>query len=179
MVLLHDRGVLGSRANIDHIAIAPTGVWVIDSKRYQGKVAVSNPLFGQAMLTINGRDKSKLIDGLGKQVALVKAVIAERAPDVPVHGALCFVDSDLPTFGKLTFKGFPLLYRNGWRSASTPRGRSPLSRCALSPPSSRCGSPSPEQGGETAGVADPVSWARRARGKQRQQDQQRPPDVAP
>ena len=27
-----------------------------------------------------------------------------------MHGALCFVDSDLPAFGKLTFKGFPLLY---------------------------------------------------------------------
>ena len=83
VVLLHDRGIPRSRANIDHIAIAPTGVWVIDSKRYKGKVAVSNPLFGQAKLTINGRDKSKLIDGLAKQVDLVKAVMAEVAPDVP------------------------------------------------------------------------------------------------
>jgi hypothetical protein len=110
VVLLHDRGIPRSRANIDHIAIASSGVWVIDSKRYKGKVAVSNPLFGQAKLTINGRDKSKLIDGLAKQVELVKGVTAELAPAVTVHGALCFVDSDLPTFGTLTFKGFPLLY---------------------------------------------------------------------
>ena len=36
--------------------------------------------------------------------------MAEVAPDVPMHGALCFVDSELPAFGKLTFKDFPLLY---------------------------------------------------------------------
>jgi nuclease-like protein len=36
-----------SRANIDHIAIAPSGVWVIDSKRYKGRVSVSRPLLGK------------------------------------------------------------------------------------------------------------------------------------
>jgi hypothetical protein len=81
--------------NIDHIAIAPSGVWVVDAKRYKGKVAVSRPLFGEPTLTINGRDKSKLVEGLAQQVALVKAVMVEVAPGVPVHGALCFVDADL------------------------------------------------------------------------------------
>jgi nuclease-like protein len=47
-VVLHDRRIPRSRANIDHIAIAPSGVWVIDSKRYKGKVAVSKPLFWAA-----------------------------------------------------------------------------------------------------------------------------------
>lgn len=37
-VLLHDRKVPGTRGNIDHLAIASSGVWVIDAKRYQGKV---------------------------------------------------------------------------------------------------------------------------------------------
>ncbi len=110
VVLLHDRRIPRSRANIDHIAVAPSGVWVIDAKRYKGKVAVSRPLFGQPTLTINGRDKSKLVDGLAKQVALVKAVMVEVAPEVPVHGALCFVDGDLPMVMKLSFGGYPLLY---------------------------------------------------------------------
>ena len=55
--VLHDRRVPGSQANIDHIAVAPSGVWVIDSKCYKGKVAVSKPLLGTAKLTIAGRDK--------------------------------------------------------------------------------------------------------------------------
>ena len=81
-------------------------MWVIDAKRYKGKVAVSKPLFGQPKLRIAGRDKTKLVDGLAKQVALVEAAMLEIAPDVPNHGA----DADLPMLGKLTFKGFPLLY---------------------------------------------------------------------
>src|SRR3954469_20729216 len=76
VVVLHDRRIPGSRANIDHIAVAPSGIWVIDSKRYKGKVAVSKPLFGKAKLTIAGRDKTKLVEGLAKQVALVEAVMA-------------------------------------------------------------------------------------------------------
>lgn len=110
VIVLHDRRIPGSRANIDHIAVAPSGVWVIDAKRYKGKVAVSKPLFGKAKLTIAGRDKTKLIDGLAKQVALVETVVAELAPDTPVHGALCFVEADLPLVGSLSFNGYPLLY---------------------------------------------------------------------
>lgn len=37
-VLLHDRKVPGTRGNIDHIAIGPSGVWIIDAKRYKGRV---------------------------------------------------------------------------------------------------------------------------------------------
>lgn len=35
--VLHDRRIPGSRANIDHLAVTPTGVWVIDAKKYQGR----------------------------------------------------------------------------------------------------------------------------------------------
>jgi hypothetical protein len=31
-VVLHDRRIPGSRANIDHLVVGPTGVWVIDTK---------------------------------------------------------------------------------------------------------------------------------------------------
>lgn len=110
VVVLHDRRVPRTRANIDHIAVAPSGIWVIDSKRYKGKVAVVKPLLGAAKLTIAGRDRTKLIGGLAKQVELVRAAAAEIAPEVPVHGALCFVDADLPLIGTLRFRGFPLVY---------------------------------------------------------------------
>lgn len=33
-VVLHDRRISGSRANIDHVAIGPGGVFVIETKRY-------------------------------------------------------------------------------------------------------------------------------------------------
>ena len=107
-VLLHDRRLPRSMANIDHIAVAPSGIWVIDAKRYTGKVAISKPPLGEAMLMIAGRNRSRLADGLALQVAAVRSVMGERA-DIPVHGAFCFVDADLPTIGTLTFRGYPLL----------------------------------------------------------------------
>jgi hypothetical protein len=36
--VLHDPGVPGSRANIDHLVIGPGGVFVIDSKQYRGQL---------------------------------------------------------------------------------------------------------------------------------------------
>jgi hypothetical protein len=38
-VVLHDRKIPGSRANIDHLVIARSGVWSIDAKEYKGAVA--------------------------------------------------------------------------------------------------------------------------------------------
>jgi hypothetical protein len=37
-VVLHDLGVPGSRANIDHLVIGPGGVFVIDTKHYRGRL---------------------------------------------------------------------------------------------------------------------------------------------
>ena len=37
-VLFHDRKVPGTRGNIDHLAVAASGVWVIDAKNYRGLV---------------------------------------------------------------------------------------------------------------------------------------------
>ena len=35
-VVLHDRAVPGTRANIDHLVVAADGVWVVDTKRWAG-----------------------------------------------------------------------------------------------------------------------------------------------
>ncbi len=106
--LLHDRRIPNSRANIDHLAVAPTGVWVIDSKKYKGRVEVRRPLFGDARLMIDRRDRSKLADGLARQVAAVASAVD---PGVPVRGAFCMVDAELPLLRTLTFGGYPLLGR--------------------------------------------------------------------
>jgi hypothetical protein len=36
--VLHDLAVPGSRANIDHLVIGPTGLWVVDTKALRGRV---------------------------------------------------------------------------------------------------------------------------------------------
>jgi len=37
-VVLHDLAVPGSRANIDHLALGPGGIFVVDSKQYRGRL---------------------------------------------------------------------------------------------------------------------------------------------
>ena len=51
-------------------------------------------------LRVAGRDRTKLLDGLGWQMGRVREVLEHLAsgPAVPVWGALCFVGSDWPVF---------------------------------------------------------------------------------
>ncbi len=115
--MLHDRAAPMSRANIDHIAIAPSGVYVIDCKRYKGKIEVTTPLFGPQKLKIRGRDRTSLIKGLERQVAHAKAALADFDAEIPVHGCLCFVAPEgrfsevgLPFLRTPKLNGYPLYY---------------------------------------------------------------------
>lgn len=92
---MHDRRIPRSKANIDHIVVTPGGVWVIDTKRYVGKAPEKRVEGGiirprVELLVRRGSDKTKLVDGVLKQVEHVGAAVGE----VPVFGVLCFVDSD-------------------------------------------------------------------------------------
>ncbi len=64
-----------SRANIDHLAIGPGGVFVIDSKNWSGQVLGKNGVLRQ-----NGYSREKAV------VGAAEAAIAELelVPDVPV-----------------------------------------------------------------------------------------------
>jgi ribosomal protein L29 len=82
VVLLHDRPLPRSRANIDHLAIGPRGVTVIDTKNYTSKIHTETR--GGLLrprtqhLLIAGHDQTKLIDSARRQVAAI-ATILERA----------------------------------------------------------------------------------------------------
>jgi hypothetical protein len=110
--LLHDRRVPGKgKANIDHIAVGPGGVTVIDAKNYQGNVTVQHVggLISErrAVLSINGRDQTRLVDAVEGQVALIRRLISESASDdVDVRGALCMAQVDgLPLMRQLNVRG--------------------------------------------------------------------------
>lgn len=119
---LHDRrlrrpnGTL-SKANIDHIAVTPSGVWIIDAKTHQGKLEVrrSGGLFGPRVeaLVINGRDQTHLVHGLLKQVDAVRRELSTVGASIAVQGTLCFVGTELPWFGSSSITGIPLVGRRG------------------------------------------------------------------
>lgn len=112
--VLHDRRVPGTRANIDHIVIGPTGVWVIDAKRYKGKRPVLHIEGGilrprVESLRVAGRDRTKLVRGVQSQVSIVTAAV--ELPTVPVHGVLCFLEADWPLVGgSFTIDGVHVLW---------------------------------------------------------------------
>jgi hypothetical protein len=122
--VLHDRRMPGSRANIDHLAIAPSGVWVVDTKRYAGKIRVAKPLLRAARLEIGGRDRTKLVDGLARQVDAVRAAVADLAPGTAVHGALCFVEGICRCSARPRSAGFRCSIAGRWRSDSMRPDRS-------------------------------------------------------
>lgn len=99
IAVLHDRRIPGSRANIDHIAITTVGIWVIDAKRYKGRPAlkveggVLRPRVERVL--VGRRDCTDLVDGVLKQVAVVRKLVGE----LPVIGALCFVEAGWPLIG--------------------------------------------------------------------------------
>lgn len=92
--VMHDRLVPKSRANIDHLAIGPAGVFVIDAKNYTGQVEVRDVggLFRtDERLYVKNRDRTKLVKGMRWQMEVVRTTLGDHFADVPVHGVLCFV----------------------------------------------------------------------------------------
>jgi hypothetical protein len=107
VIVLHDRRIPSSRANVDHIAITRTGgVWAIDAKNYSGKVQRIDKggwFSTDERLYVGRRDCSKLVAGMAKQVEAIKSAIGEPVMqefDVNVRAALCFVDAEWSLFAK-------------------------------------------------------------------------------
>jgi hypothetical protein len=101
-VVLHDLAVPGSRANIDHLAIGPGGIFVIDSKQYRGRLQLdpSGRLWhGRYPLAPSLRTVSFEADQAA-QVLVDPGVVV--LPVVAVHGA------QVP-WGKVVVDGVPVV----------------------------------------------------------------------
>ncbi|MEP7202626.1 MAG: nuclease-related domain-containing protein [Ilumatobacteraceae bacterium] len=103
-VVLDDRKCPGTKVHIDHVVIAPSGVWVIDAHEYDGRVErrdVGGWFKVDERLYVAGKDRTSLVDGIDRQVSAVENVLAKEGLDrVPVHAALCFVNSEWGWFAK-------------------------------------------------------------------------------
>jgi len=94
VIVIHDRRIPGQgRANIDHIAVGPGGVTVIDSKSSRGEVQIvtAGVLQRREQLLVNGRDRTRQLDAIQRQIAAVTRVLDRQAvAGVSVLGALCY-----------------------------------------------------------------------------------------
>jgi hypothetical protein len=110
--LLHDRCLSGhAKANIDHLAVGPGGVTVIDAKVERGDVRVQTVggLFSQReqLLKVAGRDRTRLVRGVRAQAEVVRACLSEHGfTAIEVRCALCFADAGgLPLLCRLELDG--------------------------------------------------------------------------
>jgi hypothetical protein len=103
-VVLHDRKVPNTRGNIDHLVIAPNGIWIIDAKNYSGKVEqrdVGGWFSTDVRLYVGNRNQTKLVDELNWQVEGVRAALtAIGFGDASVHPSICFTNSEWGLFAK-------------------------------------------------------------------------------
>jgi hypothetical protein len=100
IAVLHDRRIPGAKANIDHLVVTRGGVWVVDAKRYLGKrpeLRIEGGILRPRVekLIVGRRDRTKLVDGVLKQVGLVQDAVG----DPGVRGVLCFVEPAWPVIG--------------------------------------------------------------------------------
>ncbi len=84
--VLHDVAWPGrQRANIDHIAVGPGGVFVVDAKNWSGRLEVRD---GQ--LRQNGRSRHAALEGVARATVAVMAF----NPRVATYGVLCLVGDE-------------------------------------------------------------------------------------
>lgn len=96
---LHDRRIPKTKANIDHLAVGPAGVFVVDAKRYVGDVEARNRggwLRPDVHLHVGGRDRHTLVGGVEWQLEHVIGVRDGVGIEAPARGALCFVGASWP-----------------------------------------------------------------------------------
>ncbi len=96
---LHDRRVPGTKGNLDHIVIAPAGMFVVDAKQYKGRIEIRTRgwfLRPDDRLYVGRRDCSDIADRMSWQVAAVQTTIREAGldPVPPIVPVLCFIDGD-------------------------------------------------------------------------------------
>jgi hypothetical protein len=87
---VHDRSAPDSDANLDHVVVAPTGIFVIDAKNWAGTLAVRDGHLWQS-----GRRRDEIIDSAIAQHAAISRLVESLGPPhpLPVRAVVCFAGS--------------------------------------------------------------------------------------
>lgn len=108
VLTLHDRRVPGRRTNIDHIAVSPSVVYVIDTKNHAGKVRLTSD-----GLRVAGRRGDHMLTGVQAQMAVVREALDDQILSTDaIRGVLCFTRAELPWI-RLTPESIALLNPRG------------------------------------------------------------------
>jgi hypothetical protein len=92
--ILLDQTIPGTRSKIDHIVVAPSGVWIIDSKVWKGKIEYKAKSLSSTeyQLFVDGIDRTSKVEAIYNLVIPVAQLIDDH--EVQVHSAIVFIDGD-------------------------------------------------------------------------------------
>jgi hypothetical protein len=100
VVTLHDRRVPRSAANIDHLAVAPSGIFVIDAKYRAGRKVEMRKSggflhWGPRRLVVGGRDAGPMLEASAWQLTVVRRALRSAGVDggVPLRAMLVLVEA--------------------------------------------------------------------------------------
>ena len=114
---VHDSQVPGSLGNIDHIAVTPMGVFVIDAKNYSGHPRVETEPGADSTarrLFIGRDDHTHLVHAVRSQVRVVLGALDD--PTVTVRGILCFVGAEWQVLNGYLIHGVGITSTDGLRA---------------------------------------------------------------
>lgn len=99
VIVLHDRRIPGSTANLDHIAVTAGGIYVIDAMDYAGRIELrtTRPFgLGAKRLYVGRRDCTALAERMPRRVDAVRLALARlaEADGVAFTAVLCFLRGD-------------------------------------------------------------------------------------
>jgi hypothetical protein len=100
--VLHDLALPGSRANIDHLVIGPGGVYVIDSKHYQGRLQLD----GSGRLWHGRYPLAPTLRAVDFEADRAAQVLVD--PDVVVVPIVAVHGAQVP-WGKVVMNGVPVV----------------------------------------------------------------------
>jgi len=101
--VFHDLAVPGSPANVDHVVVGPTGVYVIDSKRYRGHLHYS-----AGHVWHGGRTLDRTLQTLWWEATQVAETLG-FGPDLHIYPVLCVHVARLSWLHELLVDGVPVL----------------------------------------------------------------------
>jgi hypothetical protein len=106
-VVLHDRALPGSRANVDHLLIGPSGIWVVDSKRWHRKTGIRGR---HGQVWVGRTPAERVVNPVKYETQVVANVLGAAVQDAGLEvGALIAVHGARMPWGGVVVEQVPLL----------------------------------------------------------------------
>ncbi len=108
--VLHDVRLTGTTHTLDHLVVAPSGIWLIDVVHIHGRITkrdIGTRVDPELRLVLDGTDRSALVDELGI-LRQTRHAIAAMKFGIEVQTATCLVDATWPMSAR------PFQVRNHW-----------------------------------------------------------------